>query len=367
MTTLYIHIPFCSQKCFYCSFVVSVGQAQRIDSYLDCLEMEAKRHERTEVQSVYIGGGTPTLMNNDQLRKLFDIISKYFRVSSGAEWTIESNPEGIEHSKLTLLKQKGITRISLGVQSLNDRYLKYLGRNHDASTAIKAFQLIRECGFGNVNVDLMFAFPDQTIAELKKDVDAVIQLNGDHLSLYTLTIEEPSRFFVQNIQLRDDHDQAQQYEMVCHMLDAAGFEQYEVSNFARVMKMSQHNLHYWKGGEYIGLGIGAHSYINAKRSWNVSRLKDYISRMKNNVSVEAGCETLTPFDQMKETVLFGLRMNAGVPVKQIEKRFGCFLSKEQQQKIDDFIQGGFLFFEEGFLKTSSKGRLVLDELCAQLI
>ena len=162
MITLYIHIPFCAQKCFYCSFVISVGQEQRMDTYLDCLQKEAQKYKGTEVQSVYIGGGTPTLMSTDQLRRLFCMISNNFRISSGAEWTIEANPEKLEQSKLTLLKQEGITRISLGVQSLNDRYLKYLGRNHDVRTAIKTFQRIRESGFDNINVDLMFAFPDQT-------------------------------------------------------------------------------------------------------------------------------------------------------------------------------------------------------------
>ncbi len=367
MKTLYIHIPFCAKKCFYCSFVISVGQEKRIDLYLDCLEREAKRYKHTEIKSVYIGGGTPTLMSNEQLRKLFDIIGKNFCLSAGAEITIESNPEGLERAKLVLLKKAGVTRISLGVQSLNDRYLKYLGRNHDAPGAIKAFHSIREAGFEDINIDLMFSFPDQTIEELKRDVDAVVQLNSDHLSLYTLTVEEHSRFFAQNIQLQDDHDQAQQYVFVLKELEAAGFEQYEVSNFARTGKISRHNVHYWQGGEYIGLGIGAHSYVGEKRAWNISKLNDYISHMQNDKPIEAGYERLAVFDQMKEAVLFGLRMNAGICTQEVEKRFGCFLNNEQQKKIDSFIQDGFLIRENSSLKVSAKGRLVLDELCARLI
>jgi oxygen-independent coproporphyrinogen-3 oxidase len=306
-------------------------------------------------------------MGNDQLRKLFSIIHKYFRILPGSELTIESNPEGLEHSKLALLKEEGVTRISLGVQSLNDRYLKYLGRNHDSSMAMKTFHRIREAGFDNVNVDLMFAFPNQTIDELERDVDAVLRLNSDHLSLYTLTVEEHSRFFAQGIQLQDGRDQAKQYALVCDRLDRAGFTQYEVSNFAKAGKVSQHNLHYWQGGEYIGLGIGAHSYVEAKRFWNVTRLNDYISRMQRNSSVEAGCEQLTPFDQLKEAVLFGLRMNEGIDLQRIEKRFGCSLRDDQQKKLAELVRGGFLAREKNYLKTSAKGRLVLDELCVQLI
>ena len=367
MKTLYVHIPFCEKKCFYCSFVISVGQIHCADQYLDCLDREARQYDRSEVQSVFIGGGTPTLMNNSQLKRLFDIIRKYFRVSREAEWTIESNPEGLELSKLELLKRKGITRISLGIQSLNDNYLKYLGRNHDAPTAIKTFFRLREAGFDNINVDLMFAFQDQTIEELKNDVDAVTRLGSEHLSLYTLTIEEHSRFFARNVRLPEGDDQARQYTLVCEMLHAAGFEQYEISNFAKINKTSRHNMNYWQGGEYIGLGVGAHSYINAKRSWNVSRLKDYISGVQGGVSVEEGFEELTPLDQLKEVVLFGLRMNQGVDIGQIQKQFDCFLSDRQQKKVDDFIRAGFLVREKDHLKTSSKGRLVLDELCAQLI
>jgi len=268
---------------------------------------------------------------------------------------------------LELLKEEGVNRISLGVQSFNDQYLKYLGRNHDSLTAIKTFHRIREKGFDNINVDLMFAFPNQTMDELKKDLNAIRRLGSDHLSLYTLTVDKYSRFYAQNIQLQDSHHQAQQYMLVCDTLGAAGFKQYEVSNFAKSMKASQHNLNYWQGRHYIGLGVGAHSYIGTKRFWNSSRLNDYMSRIQEGASAEEGFEELTPFDQMKEAVLFGLRMNQGADVRLAEKRFGCFLNEEQKKKIDAFIQGGFLIREKGCLKTTSQGRLVLDELCAQLV
>lgn len=367
MKTLYIHIPFCRKKCFYCSFVVSVGQERRIGSYLDSLEREARQYSREEIQSVYIGGGTPTLMSLDELKKLFSIVRKNFDVVSNAQWTIESNPEGLSSSKLKLLKEEGVDRISLGAQTLNDKYLKYLGRNHDSSMAIEAFERIKDIGFDNVNIDLMFAFPDQTMSELKKDVEAVIRLGSDHLSLYTLTVEEHSRFYTRNIQLEDSQYQAAQYLLVCGVLEAEGFHQYEISNFAKPSKISQHNLKYWQGGEYIGLGVGAHSYIDGERFWNTSRLNDYMAAMQKGSSAKEGSEILTVFDQMKEVVLFGLRMNRGISVERTKERFGCFLNDEQKEKIDRFIENGFLIEGDGYLKASPKGRLVLDELCAQLI
>jgi len=367
MNSLYIHIPFCEQKCFYCSFVVSIGQEHRIDTYINCLEREARHYQGETLKSIYIGGGTPTLMTEQQLQRLFQIVHKYFKLSSDIEWTIEANPEGLQYSKLKYLKNVGINRISLGVQSLNDKYLKYLGRNHDSSTAIHAYDQIRKAGFNNVNVDLMFSFPEQTMTELKEDVAALTQLGSEHLSLYTLTIEKNSKFYVQNIELQDDHDQARYYQFVCDALKAKDFNQYEISNFSKPAKESRHNLNYWQGGHYIGLGIGAHSHRGATRSWNISELSEYILRLQKEHSVKKGSEELSSYDKMKEVVLFGLRMNCGVNIKQVTERFGCFLGDEQQKKIDQFIEGGFFTKEEDIIKTSAKGRLVLDAICAQLV
>jgi len=367
MKSLYIHIPFCERKCFYCSFVVSIGQNHRVDLYLDCLEHEARFYKGESIDTIYIGGGTPTLMAENQLKRLFHIIREYFLFPIDIEWTIEANPEGLNNSKLLLMKKEGINRISLGVQSFNNKYLKYLGRNHDSALAIKTFTEIKKAGFDNINVDLMFSFPNQTIAELKKDVEALKELECDHLSLYTLTIEKNSKFYAQKIQLADNQNQAKQYMFVCDALKQNGFEQYEVSNFAKPAKISKHNVNYWDGGHYIGLGVGAHSHIGARRFWNISRTMEYISRMQKGHSVQEGYEELSQSDKMKEVLLFGLRMNRGINKNQMEERFGCFLDDEQQKKIDQFVQEGFLIREKECYRTSCKGRLVLDELCAQLI
>jgi len=367
MKTLYIHIPFCKRKCFYCSFAVTVAQEHRIGAYLQALEREAARFDRERVGSVYIGGGTPTRLSHEDWRRLFAMIEHHFVVAADAEWTVEANPEDIKATPLTWLRGRGVNRISLGVQSLDDHWLRTLGRNHDAAMAREAYGSIREAGFDNVNLDLMFAFAGQSMGALEADVEAVLRLGSDHLSLYTLTIEGNSRFAARGICLDDDHVQADQCRMVCDKVCAAGFRQYEISNFAKPSKASQHNIHYWQGGEYIGLGVGAHSFLGSKRSWNISRLRDYLERMSKGLSPKDGTEVLTSFDQMKDVVLFGLRMNRGIAVEEIKKRYGCFLDEGQMETIARFMEGGFLVEDNGYWKATPKGRLVLDELCVQLV
>jgi len=367
MTSLYIHIPFCEKKCFYCSFVVSVGQAQRIDAYLQALEQEAVGYKGQKVGTVYVGGGTPTFMNEPQLERLVSMIRNHFSCVGNREWTIEANPEGMTPLKAKKLKSLGFNRVSLGVQSFDNTFLKYLGRNHDSSKAKQAFFILREAGFANINIDLMFSYPQQTQKDLEKDVAEALILNSEHISLYSLTIEENSRFHIQKIQPLKEERQAELYRYVIKRLEGQGFKQYEVSNFAKPGQESQHNLHYWQGGEYIGLGIGAHSYLQSRRSWNVTRLMDYLDRMERGANPMDGFEELTTDEKLKERLLFGLRMNGGVNMSQLEERYRCRFPEETRTMISDFIREGFLDTEDEDIKATDKGRLVLDELCARLI
>jgi len=367
MISLYIHIPFCQKKCFYCSFVVSVGQQHRMDLYLDCLAREAEIYKGKRVGTVYIGGGTPTLLNEEQLKKLFGLIKSNFFVDNQAEWTIEANPEGMSLEKGQGLKKLGANRISLGVQSFNDRYLRYLGRVHDKQKALEAYASIREAKFDNVNVDLMFSFKGQTRDELNGELKELTLLKSEHVSLYNLTIEQNSRFYVQKVNLEDDQKQAEQYTLVMEWLEKAGFHQYEVSNFARSNFESQHNLNYWKGGNYIGLGVGAHSHFNGKRFWNTSRFLDYIERIQGGRSPEEGCEWLNQQQRFMETFLFGLRMNEGIDISMLQERFDYTIDQERLNIIEGFICANYLERQGSHLKVSHKGRLVLDELSASLI
>ena len=367
MTSLYIHIPFCKRKCFYCSFAVVVSQEHKSDSYLHCLSREAERYRHAELKTIYIGGGTPSLLREDSLRTMMGMVRSKFDCSHVVEWSIEANPEDIDLKKARLLLDLGFNRISLGVQSFNDRYLKYLGRCHSVQTARQAFDDLRQAGFCDINIDLMYSFPGQTRKEIEEDVSSLIALQSEHVSLYTLTIEKNSKFFVQNLEQQENHKQAEYYEAVVHLLENAGFHQYEISNFSKQGRESQHNLNYWTGGDYIGLGVSAHSHQEGRRSWNVSRFYEYMTRMKNGISPQEGEEKLSREKRLQESLLFGLRMNAGVNVKQLEEKFKCLLPEETKRKIAEFVQGGWLTCENNCLKTTLKGRLVLDELSGYLV
>ncbi|VAX36775.1 Hypothetical radical SAM family enzyme in heat shock gene cluster, similarity with CPO of BS HemN-type [hydrothermal vent metagenome] len=367
MHSLYIHIPFCKRKCFYCSFSISVGQEAKIDLYLDCLEREAILYKGKKIKTIYFGGGTPSLLTINQLKKLCKIVKKNFIFKRGAEWTIEINPDGIDENKVDVLKFFGVNRFSLGAQSLNDEYLKYLGRTHTAALVKEKFLLLKNKNIQNVSLDLMYGFPNQTMEELKKDVEAIVKLGADHLSLYSLDLEKGSRFYAKEIPMLDEQKQVKQYTSVLKQLQHAGFMQYEISNFSRAKKESQHNICYWNGGNYIGLGVSAHSHIDGRRFWNVSKMAEYIKRSQSIKCLVEGEEILSVQQQLVEVILFGLRMNRGVCISKEEKRFGCLLNEQQKELIEEAIKKGLFSQEEGVLKTGLQGRLVLDEFSARFV
>ncbi len=358
-TSLYIHIPFCHRKCLFCSFVIAVGQEHRREEYVKGLINEMKKEGGRTLKSIYFGGGTPSMLDENQLNALFDAIRKNFLFHNDIEITIEANPECINQAKAQVLKTIGFNRVSLGVQSMNDRYLKFLGRGHDAFMAQNAYRILREAGFGNINLDLMYAFPGQTGEELQEDVRTISRMGSEHLSLYTLTIEPKSRFYATQMKLDDDEKLAEHYLLVARILKGDGFKQYEVSNFAKPGFESTHNRNYWLGASYIGLGVGAHGFKGRRRYWNIARLQDYLECITNGKDTIEGYEDLTDTQLIMEKLLFGLRMNEGIPWELVP------LSKAGL--IQKWIKDGFLSLESGNLKSTERGRLVLDELSARLI
>lgn len=365
MTSLYIHIPFCQRKCLYCSFAVVIAQEHKADSYIDCLEKEAGLYQQTSVRTIHVGGGTPSFLTASQLERLIGGIHRKFRVADDAEFAVECNPEGLTPEKLSVLRRGGVNRVSLGVQSFDDARLRYLGRCHDGRTAVEAYDLLRRAGFPNINVDLMFSLPGGSGRELSADLEIVRNLAPEHVSLYALTIEPPSRFFVRNVKLPDEEIQVRQYREVTGTLSGYGYRQYEVSNFSRPGHESRHNLNYWEGGDYIGLGMSAHSHRDGERYWNTEKLRLYIDMISQKGEAVAGRERLTGQKRLKEGLLFGLRMNKGVELPELEKRFGCRF--EDREKLDAFIHQGYLEYSGGRIRATDRGRLVLDGLSAALI
>jgi len=336
---------------------------------LNALRREARQYTGMSVDTVYFGGGTPALLDERQLETLFKIVSENFHLNENCEMTVEANPEGLDALKAKRLKLLGVSRISLGIQSLNDRYLKYLGRCHDSRLALHAFDYLRSAGFNNINLDLMYSFPGQSTAEIKKDVEEIIDLGSEHLSLYALTIEPNSKFYVRDVKLDDDHRRADDYAMIVDLLQnpSAGFRQYEVSNFAKPGYESRHNLSYWQGKNYIGLGIGAHSHIDGRRFWNTPRLQEYLLKMPQGMDIVEDREELSASQRLMEAVLIGLRMNRGVNLREMEERFGCGILPQKYETIISFVKEGFLNREGDILSVTQKGRLVLEELSARLI
>ncbi len=367
MASLYLHLPFCERKCFYCSFAVAISQEHRIDEYLAALDREALMHAGADIETIYFGGGTPTLLSQVQLKRLFDIVRQRFHLQSGGEITIEANPENMDLEKAKLLFDLGVTRVSLGVQTFNDPFLKYLGRVHDSVKALTAFNDLRRAGFKNINVDLMYSFPNQTLQQIREDVQVVLGLGSEHVSLYTLTVEEHSRFFAQKIKEQDNQAQGEQYDVVATLLNDAGMQQYEVSNFSRPGFESQHNINYWTGGNYFGLGLSSHSHRDGRRSWNVSRLPEYLKKMAAGENPQEGYEDLPPEKRLTETLVFGLRMNAGIDIMALQKRFAVSLTDMAKEKIEELVKNDFLIFEGNQLKTTARGRRVLDEISVALI
>jgi oxygen-independent coproporphyrinogen-3 oxidase len=358
--SLYIHIPFCIRKCLFCSFVIAVGQEHRREEYVSALIGEMKENAGKSIDTIYLGGGTPSMLDEKHLDRLMDALKENFSFQNDIEITIEANPESINLAKAKFLKALGFNRVSLGIQSMNDRYLRFLGRGHNALMARNAYGMLREAGMDNINLDLMYAFPGQTKEELEEDVRAISMMKSEHLSLYTLTIEPNSRFHAVQMKLDDDEKLAEQYLTIARILNEYGFKQYEVSNFARAPRFeSRHNKNYWLGHPYIGLGMGAHGFDGQRRYWNTPRLQDYLERVAAGKDLVDGHEDLTETQLSMEKVLFGLRMNEGI--------HGDLVPAGKRDLIQTWVKDGFLLFENGNLRTTDRGRLVLDELSARLI
>ena len=366
-SSLYIHIPFCRSKCSYCSFVSFEGKDSLIEPYLEALRKEAHKYKGSCISTVYIGGGTPTCLSESQFRILFDIIHSNFIIAQDAEITIEANPATFDLAKARAVFLCGSNRISLGVQSLNDNYLKYLGRPHNALDARMAFNTLREAGFKNINLDLMYSLPSESKQETEEDVTELISLGSEHLSLYALSVGAGSEFHDLKIEPPKAEIQGEHHLYISQFLKRNGFLHYEISNFGKTGYFCRHNLNYWRGGNYIGLGTAAHSHIDGHRWWNCETIDGYIALIKDKASAIAGDERLSEEKRFMETLLIGLRLTQGVDVADLEERFEVSLPEEKRDIISGLIEHGLLADEKGRLKATMTGMVVLDDICSRLI
>lgn len=327
---IYIHIPFCKQKCFYCDFCSFANKNEIQGKYVETVINEIKNithKEKYTVTTIYLGGGTPSILNPDYIKSILQEIKSSFEILDDAEITIEINPGTVNEEKLKKYKEYGINRLSIGLQSANDKILKNIGRIHDYKQFEETFFYARKCGFKNINVDLMIGLPTQAIEDVKQTLEKIIQKNPEHISVYSLIIEEGTiieKLINENkLQLPDEETERIMYWTVVNELKENGYNQYEISNFSKKTYESKHNTNCWKQKQYIGLGTSAHSYLNKKRYSNTNNIEEYIKNIQeNNISKNITIhEEQIEKSTMNEYMLLGLRMIQGININEFKQKF----------------------------------------------
>ena len=374
MAGLYIHIPFCASRCIYCGFY-STTRLDLRQQYVDALIRElvevgkSKMLKDDSISTVYLGGGTPSQLTIPQLHQLFDAIYIYNKVESDAEVTIEMNPDDVSVPYADALRQLGINRVSMGAQTFDDERLRWLNRRHTVAQVGQAVTILRAAGIRNISIDLMYGFPDETIDDFVHDIDEVIKLDVEHISAYCLMIEEGTelyrRYGDKRVREYDDskeETERKMYELLIDKLTAAGYEHYEISNFARPSFRSRHNSSYWTGVPYIGLGAAAHSFDGHLRSWNVSDIQQYIAAVNRDERLNEE-EELSATDFYNERVMLGLRTCEGVDLSALsdDERNYCI------QEAQPFLSDDILLLTDNRLVLTRKGLFVSDYVMSSLM
>lgn len=356
---LYVHIPFCKQKCLYCDFPSYSHKEELMDEYVKALSKEIlEKTKEYKIESLFIGGGTPSYLSNENLRFLLDTINKLDFVEN-AEKTIECNPGTVNKEKLEIIFNGGINRISFGLQSTNNEILKKIGRIHTYEEFKENYILARKIGFQNINIDMMFGLPNQSLNIWLESLKEVVVLNPDHISSYSLIIEEGTPFYsLHNKDLLDlpsEEEEREMYEKGRDFLEAKGYNQYEISNYAKDNKECFHNKIYWECKEYIGVGVSSSSYIDGKRIKNIDNIKEYIKNINENNSIIDEELENTEKDKIEEFMFMGLRMIKGIEEKEFENRFGKKVDELYKEIIEKHIKNGLLIRKNGKIFLSKKG------------
>ncbi|MBQ7819691.1 MAG: radical SAM family heme chaperone HemW [Bacteroidales bacterium] len=372
MSSLYIHIPFCAKRCHYCDFHSGTDVSLR-DSYIMALALELKSRiseiDLSRVRTIYIGGGTPSQLTPSQLTQLFDILGKNINLSQCEEITIEVNPDDITPEYAAHIAQLPINRVSMGVQSFNDRLLSLIGRRHDAERAILSYNILQEAGIKNISIDLMFSLPTQTIVEWESSIDMALSLAPQHISAYDLSYEEGSvltrKMRKGEITPCDEESSAKMYNLLVDKLSDAGYEHYEISNFALPNYRSKHNSGYWKGTPYLGLGASAHSFDGSVRRANVADTKLYIKKVIAGESAYE-VEELSDIQKYNETIFTRLRTSEGINKQYIKETFGDNTLQHLIKESASYIADGSLKEVEDNIVLTRKGILISDAICCDL-
>ncbi|MGN1301375.1 MAG: radical SAM family heme chaperone HemW [Clostridia bacterium] len=367
---IYVHIPFCKQKCSYCDFISYWDKNDLVEKYIEALKQEIKTNtedvSKYEISTIYIGGGTPSYIESKHIEEILKTIKKKYNVSKNAEITIEVNPGSATKEKLECYAEAGINRISIGLQSCNNNLLKMIGRIHTYEDFLSTYKLAREVGFKNINVDLMIGLPNQTLEDVKKSLEEIIKLNPEHISVYSLIVEEGTpiekKIVKGELKLPNEELERKEYWEVKITLESSGYKHYEISNFAKRGYESKHNLNCWEQKEYLGFGVAAHSYMNGVRYSNVEHIEEYLKKEMGSEKCEVGKNTSniiheiqTEENKKKEYMLLGLRKIDGIKISSFKNKFGCNPIMEFKNELNKLVQEKLIEIDLDQIKLTKKG------------
>ncbi|MFD1335420.1 radical SAM family heme chaperone HemW [Oceanobacillus iheyensis] len=371
---VYIHIPFCKQICHYCNFVKYFYMENKADDYIEALIHEIDCTVigyNVHVDTIYMGGGTPTALNIQQLKKLFNFLGRKFNLESCKEFTIEINPGDIDHEKAQLLSSYGVNRVSFGVQVMDDDMLRKIGRMHCVKDVYETVDLLTKNDFRNISLDLIYALPNQTVEHFEKTLQDALQFGLPHYSTYALQIEPKTVFFhKQNkgqLQRPPEDAEVEMYRILQHEMKKRGIRQYEISNFAKPGYESKHNLTYWNNDYYYGFGAGAHGYIPGKRTSNSKPLGTYMRAAKEEGSAIDEIEEITKKDQIEEELFLQLRKTSGIDKKMFEQKYGVSLEQLYEKELQDLLEQGLLRLIDGKYRLTDRGMLLGDQVFSKFL
>ena len=374
MAGIYIHIPFCKQRCRYCSFFSSTKKEEK-ERYVSalCRELQTRSGyaDSEKIETIYIGGGTPSTLQEEHFEKIFSTITDTYTVASGAEITLEANPDDLTPEYLAMLRTQPFNRLSMGIQSFDDNLLRTLGRRHDSARAIEAFTNARSAGFDNISIDLMFALPGSTKESWQRDLNQAISLKPEHISAYNLTYEEGTALHRAAesgvITPLSEEENLEQFRMLTEALPAAGYRHYEISNFALAGRESRHNSSYWHDIPYIGCGAAAHSYDGKSRQWNIADIYYYIRGIEEG-NPQYEIEHLTENERYNDAILTRLRTLDGLPLEWFARKFSEKLNKHMIASANKHLDRGTLTrTPEGDIRLTKEGIFISDAIMRDLI
>lgn len=373
MAGIYIHVPFCKTRCIYCDFYTCTDISLKKD-YISalCKEMSLRKDyiAGEKVKTIYLGGGTPSQLTEEDFSKVFDSIYSHFDVSSSAEITLEANPDDLSPEYIQMLRKQPFNRLSIGVQSFDDRELSFLRRRHSSQKAIDAVRMSRSLGFDNISIDLMYGLPNQTIDTWQDNLDKALAMDIQHISSYHLIYEQGTRLFQEletgHVKAVDEELSVAMFSLMIDKLVAAGFEHYEISNFAKSGLYSRHNSSYWLGERYLGLGSAAHSFDGDNREWNIPSVSKYIEGMGKDIP-DMEIEYLDRDTRYNDFILTGMRTMWGVNLDKLEKEFGTDMKDYCLKNAYKYIENGFVTTDNNIMKLTRKGIFISDGIMSDLM